>query len=113
MFIFTDMFQTGVDLRSLIIVIMINLTYITQFDTNGILTALNIVIRYVQTHYMHLCIDLHEHSYSYTYRSLHIYTYTDTCTNTYMHTCMHTYVHTYIYTYSKLTPGLPADHSQG
>ena len=28
---------------------MINLTYIAQFDTNGILTALYIVITYIQT----------------------------------------------------------------
>ena len=31
------------------LIIIINLIYIAQFDTNGILTALYIVIRYIQT----------------------------------------------------------------
>ena len=42
------------------------LIYAAQFDTNGILTALHIVLKYTQTHYMHLCMDIHEHSFSYT-----------------------------------------------
>ena len=34
--------------------IMINLIYIAQFDTNGILTALYIVITYIQMQYVHV-----------------------------------------------------------
>ena len=33
---------------------MINLIYIAQFDTNGILTALHIVIMYIQMQYVHV-----------------------------------------------------------
>ena len=44
-----------------IITIIINLFHIAQFDTNGILTALYIVIKYIQPHHMHLCMDIHEH----------------------------------------------------
>ena len=36
------------------IIIIINLIYIAQFDTNGILTALYIVITYLQMHYVHV-----------------------------------------------------------
>ena len=38
----------------LIIIIIINLIYIAQFDTNGILTALYIVITYIQMQYVHV-----------------------------------------------------------
>ena len=34
--------------------IIINLIYIAQFDTNGILTALYIVITYIQMQYVHV-----------------------------------------------------------
>ena len=36
------------------IIIIINLIYIAQFDTNGILTALYIVITYIQMQYVHV-----------------------------------------------------------
>ena len=39
---------------NLIIIIIINLIYIVQFDTNGILTALYIVIMYIQMQYVHI-----------------------------------------------------------
>ena len=38
----------------IIIIIIINLIYIAQFDTNGILTALYIVITYIQRQYVHV-----------------------------------------------------------
>ena len=38
----------------IIIIIIINLIYIAQFDTNGILTALYIVITYIQMQYEHV-----------------------------------------------------------
>ena len=38
----------------IIIIIIINLIYIAQFDTNGILTALYIVITYIQMQYVHV-----------------------------------------------------------
>ena len=38
----------------IIIVIIINLIYIAQFDTNGILTALYIVMTYIQMQYVHV-----------------------------------------------------------
>ena len=37
-----------------IIIIIINVIYIAQFDTNGILTALYIVITYIQMQYVHV-----------------------------------------------------------
>ena len=37
-----------------VIIIIINLIYIAQFDTNGILTALYIVITYIQIQYVHV-----------------------------------------------------------
>ena len=69
----------------LIIIIIINLIYIAQFDTNGILTALNIVITYIQMQYVHVCAYA-EQSYKYTYTCLHIHTYTVTCTNIHLPT---------------------------
>ena len=36
------------------ITIIINLIYIAQFDTNRVLTALYIVITYIQTQYVHV-----------------------------------------------------------
>ena len=38
----------------MIIIIIINLIYIAQFDTNNILTALYIVITYIQMQYVHV-----------------------------------------------------------
>ena len=38
----------------IIMIIIINLIYIAQFDTNCILTALYIVITYIQMQYMHI-----------------------------------------------------------
>ena len=38
----------------IIIIIIINLIYIAQFNTNGILTALYIVITYIQMQYVHV-----------------------------------------------------------
>ena len=69
-------------LRFLCLIIMriINLNYIVQFDINGILTALYIVMEYIQTQYMHVWTYL-KHSYSYIYTGLHIQTYTNTCPN--------------------------------
>ena len=70
-------------LEELIIIIIINLIYIAQFDTNGILTALYIVITYIQMQYVHVC-TYAEQSYKYTYTCLHIHTYTVTCTHTHL-----------------------------
>ena len=62
-------------------IIIINLIYIAQFDTNGILTALYIVITYIQMQYVHVC-TYAKQSYKYTYTCLHIhrhmYKYTST-----------------------------------
>ena len=71
--------------QSSLIIIIINLIYIAQFDTNGILTALYIVITYIQMQYVHLC-TYAEQSYKYTYTCLHIHTYTVTCTNIHLPT---------------------------
>ena len=68
-----------------LIIIIINLIYIAQFDTNGILTALYIVITYIQMQYVHVC-TYTEQSYKYTYTCLHIHTYTVTCTNIHLPT---------------------------
>ena len=38
----------------IIIMIIINLIYIAQFDTNGILTALHLVIQYIQMQHVHI-----------------------------------------------------------
>ena len=38
----------------IVIIIVINLIYIAQFDTNGILTALYIVITYIHMQYVHV-----------------------------------------------------------
>ena len=45
---------TVTELKRIIIIIIINLIYIAQFDTNGILTALYIVITYIQMQYVHV-----------------------------------------------------------
>ena len=66
----------------IITIIIINLIHIAQFDTNSILTALCIITKYIQTHYMHICIL--EQSYPYTYTGLHIYMHTPT----HVQTCM-------------------------
>ena len=64
----------------LLLLLLINLIYIAQFDTNGILTALYIVITNIQMQYVHVCTYVKQ-SYKYTYTCLHIHTYTVTCTN--------------------------------
>ena len=61
--------------------ININLIYIAQFDINGILTALCIVIKYIQTQYTHIMWIYMKQSCSYMCTCLHIYTFTDTPTN--------------------------------
>ena len=38
-----------------LIIIIINLIYTAQFDTNGILTVLYIVITHIQMQYVHVC----------------------------------------------------------
>ena len=48
-------------------IIIINLIYIAQFDTNGILTALYIVITYIQMQYVRVC-TYAKQSYKYTYK---------------------------------------------
>ena len=47
-------FSMGLFPCQVIIIIIINLIYIAQFDTNGILTALYIVITYIQMQYVHV-----------------------------------------------------------
>ena len=69
-----------------LLIMIINLIYIVQFNTNGILTALYIVIKYIQTQYMHIWRYMKQLC-SYTYACLHIYTHTDTRTNV----CIKTY----------------------
>ena len=39
---------------AIIVIIIINLIYIAQFDTNGIFTALYMVITYIQMQYVHI-----------------------------------------------------------
>ena len=68
-----------------ILIIIINLIYIAQFDTNGILTALYIVIAYIQMQYAHVWPYVKQ-SYKYTCTCLHIHTYTVTCTNIHLPT---------------------------
>ena len=44
-----------------------------QFDTNSILTALYIVIKYIQMHYMHIWTYMKQsYPYTYTYTGLHV-----------------------------------------
>ena len=71
--------------QCIIIIMIINLIYIAQFDTNGILTALYIVIQDIQMQYVHIWTNMKQ-SYSYTYTCLHINTYSVTCTNIYQQT---------------------------
>ena len=57
----------------IIIIIIINLIYIGQFDTNGILTALYIVITYIQMQYetiisVHIYMSTHKHIHSHMYK---------------------------------------------
>ena len=79
----------------IIIIIMIILIYIAQFDTNGILTALYIVIQYIQMQYVHIRTYMKQ-SYSYTYTCLHINTYTVTCTNIYIYRHTNKFAYTHI-----------------
>ena len=79
-------------------IIIINLIYIAQFDTNGILTALYIVITYIQMQYVYVCTYAEqqmqyvyvctyaEQSYKHTYTCLQIHTYTVRCTNIHLPT---------------------------
>ena len=71
-------------LSGMFLYIIINLIYVEQFDTNGILTALCIVIKYTQMQYMHICTYI-KRSCSYTYTCLHICAYIDTRTNIHKH----------------------------
>ena len=68
----------------IIIIIIINLIYIAQFNTNGILTALYVVIMYIQMQCVRIWTYMKQ-SYSYTHTCLHINTYTNTCTNIYIY----------------------------
>ena len=52
------------------IIIIINLICIAQLDTNGILTALYIVIKHIQTQYTNIRTCMIQ-LYSYTYACLH------------------------------------------
>ena len=54
----------------IIIIIIIIRDFLAQFDTDGILTALYIVIKYmyIQTHHRHICMGI------YSYTGLLIYT---------------------------------------
>ena len=61
----------------ILILIIINLIYIAQFNTKGILTALYIVIKYMQMQYMHIWTYMKQ-SCSYTYTCLHICIQQDT-----------------------------------
>ena len=72
-------------IKMIIIIIIINLIYIVQFDTNGILTALYIVITYIQMQYVHVWTYMKQ-SYEYTYTCLNISKYTVTCANIYLPT---------------------------
>ena len=63
----------------------INLIHIAQFDTNGILTSLYIVITYIQLQHVHVWTYMKQ-SYPYIYTCLHINTYAVTCTNIYLPT---------------------------
>ena len=65
---------------------MINVIFLAQFDTDGILAALYIVIKYIQTQYMHMWTYMSNHIHTQSYTCLDIYTYTDTCTNIHRHT---------------------------
>ena len=49
----------------MIIIVIINLIYIAQFHINCILTAMYIVIKYIQMQYVHICTYMKQ-SYSYT-----------------------------------------------
>ena len=70
-------------MMTILIIITINLIHIAQFDTNGILSALYIVIKYTnKTHHMHSCIDTHEYSYPCAYTGLRVYRYECSCIST-------------------------------
>ena len=49
----------------MIIIIISNLIFMAQFDTNGILTVLYTVTKYIQMQYVHIWTDIKQ-SYSYT-----------------------------------------------
>ena len=56
----------------LIMIIVVNLIYIAQFDTNGILTVLYIAIQYIQIHetviFIHIYMPVHKHIHRYMYK---------------------------------------------
>ena len=65
-----------------VIIIIINLIYTVQFDTNGILTALYIVITYMYTNSICARMNLHEiiiqisiHHYMSTHKHIHRHMY--------------------------------------
>ena len=58
-----------------------------HFDTNSILTALYIVITYIQMQYVHVC-TYAKQSYKYTY--IHVYTYTHTPSHVQIYIYRHT-----------------------
>ena len=68
----------------IMIIIIINLIYIAQFDTNGILTALYIVITYIQKQYVHVwpyakqSYEIHIYMPTHTHIHRHMYKYTST-----------------------------------
>ena len=80
------------NLSTTIIIIMINLIYIAQFDTNGILTALYLVITYIQMQYVQYVltrnnhINTHIHVYTYTHTPSHVQIYIYRQTNKIDHT---------------------------
>ena len=46
--------QFAEQVKGPLVIIIINLIYTAQFDTNGILKALYIVITYIQMQYVHI-----------------------------------------------------------
>ena len=56
------------------IIMIIYLIYIAQFDTSGILTVLYIVIQYIETQYMHIWTYIKHmtHIRVYTYVQIHM-----------------------------------------
>ena len=57
-----------------VVEMIMNLICVAEFDTNGILTVLYIVIQFIQMHYTHNYFFMRERSLSYTHTDLHIHT---------------------------------------
>ena len=72
--------------------IIINLTYIAQFDNNSILTVLYRVIKYMYTNAVYAHMDIHK-----TIMFIHIYMST--------HISIHRHTHIYIYIYFRTICG--------